>query len=285
MRCARPEDEQQLLTEARELAAWADVVILCIGDSSEITGENCRPYKGGDRDELQLIGQQQALLDAVVATGTPVASVLIHGRALAIAPVLAASGAVLDAWNPGEARGQAVAAALLGRYNPGGRLPISVPLSAGACPVYDSKISNDLTKPYAFGHEGMVLPCGYGLSYSRFSLDRVALAQDQIGPNDSAVVEATITNHGPLAGDEVILVYLGRSLAEVARPARLLKAFVRVPLQVDEQRTVRLELPPERFRYTGRDMQETSLRGRIPLLVGSRPDDLQELTLTITEEA
>ncbi|MFW5844911.1 MAG: glycoside hydrolase family 3 N-terminal domain-containing protein [Planctomycetota bacterium] len=284
-RCAAPEDEAELIAEARDLADWAEVVICCLGESPEITGENWKPFKGGDRDELQLIGQQQELLDAVAATGTPVATVLIHGRSLAIAPVLERSTALLDAWNPGEARGQAVAAALLGACNPAGRLPASIPVSAGACPCHYSRISADGTRPYAFGRQGVVLPFGFGLSYSRFTISGLRLERDRIAPDENAVVLARIRNHGPLDGDEVIQVYLGRCQADIARPPLLLKAFARMSLAVDEEQELRISLPPERFRYSGIDLEPRHLTGRIPLLVGPRPGELQQVVVTIVDPA
>jgi beta-glucosidase len=260
--------EEPVLDLAVRQAAAADLVILCLGESSSITGEAVTPEARKDRDTLDLVGNQLELLRRVKALGKPVIVILIHGRALILDPVLALADAVIDAWNPGEARGQALARTLFGDHNPAGRLPVTLPRSVGQLPVHYSQKASAWLKPYALTEGRAGLPFGFGLSYTTFAYESLRLSADQIQAGETLDVWVTIKNTGPRDGDEVVQLYVHDEIASVSRPMWLLKAFARVTLRAGETREVHLSLPPSAFAFHNADMVEQIEPGWFTLAIG-----------------
>jgi len=229
-----------------------------------------------DRAFLSLPGHQEELIERVAATGKPTVVVLIGGSAITMSRWLGKVGAVIDAWYPGEAGGEAVADVLFGASNPAGRLPITFPVFEGQLPLsYNHKPTGrgddyvDLT--------GMPLfPFGYGLSYSSFEYSNLRIASPEINADGSSTVTFSVKNTGTRAGDEVAQLYVRDVLASIARPVMELKAFTRVTnLKPGEQRDVTFTLGPNELRMLTEDMKWVVEPGVFRIMIGASSKDIR----------
>jgi beta-glucosidase len=267
------------IAQAVELARAAQVAVVVVGERSGLTdGSTTGEFR--DRQDLGLMGRQQELLEAVVATGTPVVLVVVSGRPLALDWAARHCAAILLAWVPGEAGPEAIAATLVGAVNPGGKLPVSVPRHVGQVPVsYRHHPTGGRSNPkgdYVDGPTTPLWPFGFGRSYTAFALsslrlDRATMAT--VGDVD-LVVTVDVANTGDRAGDEVVQLYARDEEATVARPVLELRGFRRVSLAAGERRTVTFRLSAEQFAYVGADYRRVIEPGLIRLLVGTSSCDL-----------
>jgi beta-glucosidase len=225
------------ISEAVALAKNADVVILGLGEWHGISGE------GFDRSDLNLPGRQEELLEAVTATGKPVVLVLQNGRPLTISWAAKNIPAILEAWYPGEFGGRAIAETLFGDNNPAGRLPISFPRSVGQIPSYYDHFPSKINS-YIEGDSSPLFVFGYGLSYTTFKYNDLAITTPSLQSGDDILVSVKITNTGKCAGDEVAQLYLRETTASVVTPVKALKGFSRVHLEVGGSKTVTFHLKP-----------------------------------------
>jgi len=209
------------------LAKNADAVILALGENNKISGE------GHDRSELDLPGNQEALLEAVQQTGVPVILVLQNGRALTIPWAAAHVPAILEAWYAGEFGGRAIAETLFGDNNPAGRLPVTFPKSVGHLPVFYNHFPSK-GKSYVDGDAAPQFVFGFGLSYTTFKYDHLIVTPPTAGSGDDIIVSFDLKNTGNRDGDEVAQVYVRQTTASVATPVKELKGFSRVHLQAGE---------------------------------------------------
>jgi beta-glucosidase len=223
------------IPDAVAQAKRAEAVILALGERPGISGE------GSDRSSLDLPDNQEALLEAVVATGKPTVLVLQNGRPLTIGWARNHAGAILEAWYPGEFGGQAMAATLFGDNNPSGHLTVSFPRIIGTLPDYYNYDPSKNHK-YVDGSDQPVFPFGFGLSYTTFRFDGLHATAPGIGKGNVEVT-ANVTNTGAVAGDEVVQLYLREDVSSVETPERSLKGFSRVHLQPGETKTVTFEVP------------------------------------------
>jgi beta-glucosidase len=228
-----------------------------------------------DRAFLSLPGHQEALIERVAATGTPTVVVLVGGSAITMSRWLDRVGAVLHAWYPGEAGGHAVADVLFGDASPAGRLPVTFPVAEGQLPLrYNHKPTGrgddyvDLTGQPLF-------PFGFGLSYTTFAYSDLRVEPAIVGPDGTATVRCTVTNTGPVAGDEVVQLYVRDVLASVARPVLALEGFARVRLAPGESREVAFPLGPAQLRLLDGDMRWVVEPGRFRVLVGASSKDIR----------
>ena len=275
--CAVNDDDASGVSEAVELAAAADVVVLVVGDKAGLT-LSCTSGEGRDRSSLQLPGVQEDLARAVLATGTPVVTVLVVGRPCGSEELHRRSAAVLLAWLPGQEGGPAIAEALAGTVNPGGKLPISFPRSVGQLPVfYGHKVSGGRSHwhgEYVDGPTSPLYPFGHGLSYTTFTLVDPAVPTPTAGPGDSIVVSVSIANTGSVAGEEVVQVYVRDLHASVTRPVLELKSFARVAVAAEASRSVRFEIPVGQVGFYDADLTYVVEAGEIEVFVGTSSADL-----------
>jgi beta-glucosidase len=228
-----------------------------------------------DRARLSLPGRQEELIQAVAATGKPVAVVLVGGSAITMSPWLDRVGAVLDAWYPGEAGGPAVADVLFGDVNPAGRLPITFPVFEGQLPLYYNH------KPTGRGDDygdltGMPrFPFGYGLSYTTFEYSNLQISPAEVAAAGTVTVRCDVRNTGTRAGDEVVQLYLRDVLATVARPIIELKGFRRVHLAPGAKTQVTFILGPDDLKMLDRDMKWVVEPGTFRVMIGSSSKDLR----------
>jgi len=234
-----------LLDDAVAAARRADAVILCLGLSPRLEGEempvHIPGFEGGDRTSLDLPAPQEQLLEAVAAVGKPTVLVLLNGSALGANWAAQHLPAIVEAWYPGQAAGTAIADALFGDYNPAGRLPVTFYKSVDQLPPFADYRMAGRTYRYFTGEP--LFPFGYGLSYTRFAYrDLQVPASVHVG--DSVVVSAEVENAGQVAGEEVVELYVSQKSATVPVPIRALAGLQRVALRPGERRRVTFTLTP-----------------------------------------
>lgn len=213
------------------IAKQADVVILGLGEKEGISGE------GFDRSSLDLPGNQEQLLEAVSNVSKPVVLVLENGRPLTIGWAKEHISAILEAWYPGEFGGKAIAATLFGENNPAGRLTVTFPKTVGQLPDFYNSDPSRVEK-YVDGDGRPLFPFGFGLSYTTFRYDRLAVEPPPLGSHADVKVTVEVTNTGDRDGDEVAQLYLRKNVSSVETPSRSLKGFSRIHLKAGESRTV-----------------------------------------------
>ena len=276
--------------EALAVANRSDVIVAVMGEKWDMTGE------AASRTSLDLPGNQQALLERLVATGKPVVLVMMSGRPNSITWADENVPAILHAWYPGTQGGHAVADVLFGDYNPSGKLPVTFPVNVGQAPIhYDMKNTG---RPIELGEPGAkyvsrylntpnapLYRFGYGLSYTGFSYSPVSLSAPSMGAGGSITASATITNTGQRAGAEVAQLYVRDLVGSVTRPVQELKGFEKVMLQPGESRTVTFTLRPEDLAFTRQDMSHGWEPGEFRLWIApsSGAEASTPVTFTLTE--
>jgi beta-glucosidase len=240
-------DDTAELARAVTLAHESDVAVVVLGEWQNMIGE------AASRSSLELPGDQLALLQAVVATGTPVVLLVMNGRPLDLRWAAEHVPAILDIWYPGTQGGTAVADLLFGDVAPGGKLPFSWPRTVGQVPlVYSHTISHEPAnsgRRYWDEESTPLYPFGHGLSYGRFEYRALTLDRDRIQAGETVTALVTVTNAGERAGDEVAQLYIHQRHGTASRPVRELKGFQRLTLAPGESRTLEFPLGPGELRY------------------------------------
>nr|WP_295375757.1 glycoside hydrolase family 3 C-terminal domain-containing protein [Pseudoxanthomonas sp.] len=262
--------EQAGIDEAVRAATGADVAIVVLGDGDRTVGESL------SRTSLDLPGRQLELLRAVHATGTPVVLVLINGRPMIINWAEAHWPAILEAWFPGDHGGIAIADALFGDYNPGGKLTVTFPKSAGQIPF------NFPTKPNAQWEgeksrvNGALYTFGHGLSYTTFEYANLRINPRRIPAGGSVEVSVEVRNAGSRAGDEVVQLYTRDLVGSVTTYEKNLRGFERIQLTPGQTRTVHFRLGPEDLALWNRQMRRVVEPGAFRVMVGSGSEDIRQ---------
>ncbi|HEX3383449.1 MAG TPA: glycoside hydrolase family 3 N-terminal domain-containing protein [Paraburkholderia sp.] len=265
---------------AVDAARQAGIALVFVGDLAGLF-QSGTVGEGSDTDSLDLPGVQQALLQAVVDSGTPTVVVMTGGRPYNLGGLEDRIAAQIMAFAPGERGAEALADLLVGRANFSGRLPLSVPKSAGAVPyVYNHRLKSAGT-PVAY-HFGCRYPFGFGLGYTPFRYSDLALAHGEV-PLENGTIELsfTVDNLGSRDGTEIVQIYVRDRHASVARPVRELKAFARVPLAAGAAARVRVKLPVDMLNFTDARGERIVEPGDFDLLVGSSSRDIH-LSGTVT---
>jgi len=265
------------LTEAIQVASQADLSILVLGDKAGLI-ENCTSGEARDRTSLDLPGQQKDLLQAVCALGKPVVLVLVNGRPYSLSWEEQHVNAIVEAWLPGEEGAAAIADVLFGKVNPGGKLPISFPRTVGQVPVFyahrpsggrshwKGDYVDESSKPlYAFGH---------GLSYTTFEYSDLALPA-QVAVDGTLELTFSLQNTGPIAGEEVVQLYLHDRSADITRPVQQLFGFKRLMLQPGEKCQVQFTVSTDQMGFYDRDMNFVVEPGEMEVMVGAASNDIR----------
>jgi beta-glucosidase len=268
------------IAAAVQVAKKADVVILVLGENEQTSREAWAPTHEGDRDNLDLLGNQDDLVKAILATGKPTAVFLIHGRPNSINYIAANVPAILDGWYLGQETGTAVADVLFGDYNPGGKLPITVPRTVGQLPDYYYQ-KPSAKREYLATSTQPLFPFGYGLSYSTFKYSNLRLAPDTIGPRGQTKVSVDLTNTGKSRGDEVAQLYIRDEVSSVTRPVKELRGFQRITLDPGQSHTVEFTLGPEQLSFLDRDLHRVVEPGTFRIMVGGNSVELIEAKLNV----
>ncbi|MBV9624358.1 MAG: glycoside hydrolase family 3 C-terminal domain-containing protein [Acidobacteria bacterium] len=268
------------IQEAVTVAKKSEVVILALGENEQTSREAWAPSHLGDRDSLDLLGSQDDLVKAILATGKPTIVYLQHGRPNTINYISENVPAIIDGWYLGQEGGTAVADVIFGDYNPGGKLPITVPRSVGQLPDYYYQ-KPSAKRGYLGSSIQPLFPFGWGLSYTSFKYSNLRVTPDSIGPEGTATVLVELTNNGHLNGSEVAQLYIRDEVSSVTRPIKELRGFKRIQLGPGETETVKFSLGPEELSFFNRDMQRVVERGTFKIMVGGNSVDLIETTLGV----
>jgi beta-glucosidase len=271
--------------EALRTARQAEVVVLVIGEDRDMSGE------AHSRSTIDLPGVQQRLAERIVATGKPVVAVLMNGRPLSTPWLDEHASAILETWFLGVQMGPAVADVLFGAYNPGGKLPITIPRSVGQIPIYynhkrtgrPADPKDMYTSKYIDSPWTPLYPFGYGLSYTTFAYRDLRLGATTIGRADSVSVSVTVTNTGRRAGDEVVQLYVRDEVASFTPPERSLRGFRRVALAPGDSRAVTFMLRPADLALPGADLRPIVEPGFFTVGVGTNSAELEEARLEVRE--
>ena len=276
-----PAENARLIAQAVEVAKTADTIVLFIGDTEQTSREGWAKSHLGDRAALDLVGQQNDLFNALKALGKPVVAVLVNGRPPSYPTVAAGANAILETWYGGQEQGHAIADALFGRVNPGGKLLVTVARDVGQLPMfYDYKPSAH--RGYLFSEATPLFPFGYGLSYTSFDVGAPVLSSASIRAGEGLSVKVPVTNTGKMAGDEVVQVYLRDDVSSVTRPVKELAGFQRVTLKPGETKQVTIAIRPESLALWNREMKRVIEPGTFTVMAGGNSQDLKSATLTVT---
>lgn len=275
--CATADDDTSGFAAAVELARWSDVAVLVVGDKSGLV-DDATCGESRDRASLDLPGVQEQLVRAVLDTGTPVVLVLVAGRPCGSVEIHERCAAVLLAWMPGDEGPSAIADVLSGRVNPGGKLPITFPRTAGHVPIhYRQKRSGGRSHwkgDYADAPVSPLYAFGHGASYTSFEVTAGAPAP-AVTPVDGAIsVDVEVVNVGERDGDEVVQVYVRDPQASLTRPVLQLVAFARVHVPAGERCDVSFAIPVAQLGFHDRDLRYVVEHGEIEVHVGTAADRL-----------
>lgn len=263
---------------ALDLAKQVDAVILVLGDCSGLTPD-CTTGETRDSSDLRLPGVQEDLAQAILSTGKPVAAVLTTGRPYVLSTLSDGANAILQAWLPGEEGGSAIADILFGDSNPGGKLPITFPRSAGQVPTYyNAKPAGTKSHWYVDYVSEKVTPLypfGYGLSYTSFEFSDLTIEKGRVTAGEIVDISARVKNTGKVSGDEVVQLYLRDEFASTPRPIKELKGYQRITLKPGETRAVVFHLPVNQLAFYDMDSNLILEAGRIEVMLGSSSEDIR----------
>lgn len=284
--CEVSGDNGEGIKEAVRVASAAEVVVLAIGESADMTGE------ARSRSSLDLPGRQLELAQAIAATGKPVAVVLMNGRPLSINWVAEHVPAIVESWFAGSQGGHAIADVLFGDVNPGGKLPVTFPRSVGQEPLYYNHKNTgrppDANNPYTSKYIDVqwtpLYAFGYGLSYTKFSYRNLQLSEARMGVDGRLKVSVEVENTGQRAGDEVVQMYIRDVVGSRTRPVKELKGFERITLKAGERRRIEFSLGPEELGFYNREMKYVVEPGEFKVWVGGDSVSGLESRFEVTEE-
>ena len=273
---------RQAVAKARQ----ADVNILVLGENSQrysafgrTCGENC------DRDNIDLPGRQQELLEAVASSGKPTVLILMSGRALGVtwAAENPSVNAILNVWEPGQMGGQAIAEILAGIVNPSGKLPVTIPRNAGQIQcVYNHKHSQ-YSRQFALAVSAPLYPFGFGLSYTSFEYGEPVASKREIKPDEIVKLTVNVKNTGNMGGYEAVQLYIRDEYGSVTRPVKELKGVRKVYLEPGESADVEFEITPDMLACWGASEKWTVEPGDFTIMTGSSSadKDLKSVLLTV----
>jgi beta-glucosidase len=268
------------IEDAVKVARKADVVILVLGENEQTSREAWAKNHLGDRDTLDLLGDQDKLAKEILATGKPTVVFLLHGRPNSINFIAEHVPAILDGWYLGQEGGTAAADVIFGDYNPGGKLPITVPRSVGQLPDYYYQ-KPSAKRGYLGSTTEPLFPFGWGLSYTTFKYANLRVAPDTIGSEGQTKVSVDVTNTGAIRGDEVAQLYIHEKVSLVTRAVKELRGFRRVSLNPGETKTVEFTLGPKELAYLNREMQRAVEAGTFEIMAGGNSVDLISASLSV----
>jgi beta-glucosidase len=269
------------LSEAVSVALRADVVVLCLGLSAEIEGEQgdaSNSEAAGDKVDLRLSGLQQRMLEMIVALGKPTVLCVLAGSPLDLTWAQDHVPAIVYAWYPGGEGGAALADVLFGDVSPAGRLPVTFPRSLDDVPDFKSYAMKGRT--YRYAEKTPLYPFGYGLSYTRFAYRDAAVSSARVRAGDTVTVSATVENVGKVPGDEVVQLYVKDLEASCAVPVHDLRGFLRVRLDPGEAQTITFDLAPRDLMMVDAAGKRVLQPGRFRATIGGSQPDARSAALT-----
>ncbi|WP_278551626.1 beta-glucosidase BglX [Elizabethkingia bruuniana] len=276
--------KEALLKEAVETAKKADVVVLAMGETAELSGES------SSRANIEIPQAQKDLLAELKKTGKPIVVVLFTGRPLVLNDENKQADAIVNAWFAGSEAGYAIADVLYGKVNPSGKLPMTFPRSVGQVPIYYNAkntgrpLSDDKSDKCEFEKfrsnyidecNTPLFPFGYGLSYTSFGYSDVQLSKTQLSGNDQLTASITLTNNGKYDGNEVVQLYIRDMVGSVTRPVKELKGFQKVFLKAGESKKVSFTITPEDLKFYNSELKYDWEAGEFDIMIGTNSHDVK----------
>ncbi len=279
---ADPALNRQLIGEAVAAAGDVDTIVMCLG-GNEATAREAY-FAGdsrGDRDDLELIGEQNDLAEALLALGKKTVAVLIHGRPLSPQKLVENCPAILDVFYPGEEGGHAIANILFGDVNPSGKLPVTLVRNVGQIPGFYYQKPTGKFRNYVFSDSTPLYPFGHGLSYTQFACGTPVPEAVSIKADEDLKVSVTVQNTGQRSGQEVVQLYVRDEIASLTRPIKLLRGFEKVSLAPGEQRTIQFTLGAEDFGFREASGKLVLERGRFTVMAGPDSENLKSTSIEL----
>ena len=284
--CGIVDGTDQEMEAALKLAKEADVVVLALGESTQMSGE------GGSRAFIKLPGRQEELAKKVLKIKKSTAVILFNGRPLEIKELYENSTAILEAWFPGTEGGNAIADILFGDKNPSGRLSMSFPYTVGQIPVYYNSFNTgrpqtpkNINERYCSHYLDIpnepLLPFGFGLSYADFSYCEFKLDKDTVTASSSIYTSVKVKNTSGIAGEETVQLYIRDLVGSVVRPVKELKGFRKVYLEAGEQQEIVFEIQESMLRFYNSDLNFKSEEGKFIVMIGPNSRDLETLEFSL----
>lgn len=265
--------------QAVEAARQADIVIMALGESYDMSGES------KSRTNIHLPGTQEALFEAIHALGKPVVVIVMAGRPLIFNKIAEKASSILYAWWLGAEAGNAIANVVFGDYNPSGKLPVTFPRSAGQIPITYTQYNTGkpVKNPADIKYKSAYIDApnspqyafGYGLSYTTFSYSHLNLSKSSISGNETTELSFTLTNTGNVPGEEVAQLYIKDPVASVVRPLKELKDFQKVFLKAGESKTIRFKITRGKLSFFNNDLKWVAEPGSFGLMIGAASDDIR----------
>ena len=283
---------EQIRKEAVDLAGKADVIVLAIGESAEMSGES------SSRTDITIPETQQELLKELKKTGKPIVLVLFTGRPLVLTEESQLADAILNVWFPGSMAGYAISDVLFGKVNPSGKLPMTFPRSVGQVPIYYNAkntgrpLSAENTDKCQFEKfrsnyldecNTPLYPFGYGLSYTNFGYSEVAVSNAKPSGNTSVEASVTLSNNGKYDGAEVVQLYIRDLVGSITRPVKELKGFQKVYLKAGESKKVTFRISPEDLKFFNNDLKYDWEAGDFDIMIGTNSHDVKTTRITWTK--
>jgi beta-glucosidase len=281
-RDSRPAD--QIRKEALDVAGKADVIVLAIGESAEMSGES------SSRTDITIPETQRALLRELKKTGKPIVLVLFTGRALVLNEEKELADAILNVWFPGSMAGYAISDVLYGKVNPSGKLPMTFPRSVGQVPIYynakntgrplnaentDKCNFEKFRSNYLDECNTPLFPFGYGLSYTSFGYSDVSVSNAKPAGNTSIEASVTLTNNGKYDGAEVVQLYIRDLVGSNTRPVKELKGFQKIYLKAGESKKVTFSISPEDLKFYNNELKYDWEAGDFDIMIGTSSSEVK----------
>jgi beta-glucosidase len=273
-------DDRKMIAAAVRAVNACDAIILVLGENELICREAWSENHLGDRDDLDLVGRQNDLVEAMLATGKPVVIILINGRPISINYLQQNAPAIIECWYLGQETGHAVADVLFGRVNPSGKLPVTFPRSVGQIPCYYNKKPTN-HRDYVLSESTPLYPFGFGLSYTTFVYKNLKLTPEKIPTEGTAEVSVEISNTGKFKGDEIVQLYIRDLVSLPTRPVKELKDFTRFSLNPGETRIVKFVITPEKLEAFDLEMKRVVQPGAFEIMVGKNSQEVLTDTLSV----
>lgn len=280
---ASAEDDRKGIQEAVDIAKGADVIILALGGNEQTSREAWAKNHMGDRTDLQMVGRQDELVDALSKLDKPMIACLFNGRPLAVTNLLEKADAVLECWYLGQESGNAVANVIFGDVNPSGKLAISMPRSVGHIPAYYN-YKPSARRGYLFDEVSALFPFGFGLSYTSFEMENLELDKSSMAVGDSAQISVNVTNTGNRDGATVVQLYVRDKFSSVTRPVKELKGFQKVFLEPGASKQVSFTVSEDALAFYDIHMNYVVEPGEFELMLGFSSDDNDLETISLTVE-
>jgi beta-glucosidase len=262
-----PENDEKLIAKAAETAKKSDAVILVLGENELICREAWAENHLGDRDNLDLVGRQNDLADAILKIGKPTVILLINGRPITITELNKKAPAIIECWYLGQESGKAIADVIFGKVTPSGKLTVTFPRSVGQLPCYYNR-KPSRSRSYVLADSAALFPFGFGLSYTTFEYENLILSSKTSTTHGTVEISIDIRNSGIMKGDEVVQLYIHELISLPTRPVQELKDFKRITLNPGEKKTVKFILTPDKLAAIGMDMKRFVPPGQYEIMVG-----------------